>query len=275
MGRVAGVLPAAQGGALVGVAPGVFHAGVQEVVLAGLAAAVGAWRARRGQVSGLVLADVEGHGRVELAAGVDLSRTVGWFTSVHPVRLDLGRIDYAQVRAGGAAAGELIKTVKEQVRAVPGDGLGYGLLRYLNPATAPVLAGLAVPQIGFNYLGRLTTGPAGPAGVAWQPAAVGSHADAGTPARHVIEATAAVRDGPGGPELSVSLAWAGGILTEAEAHDLHQEWLAMLAGLATHTTQPGAGGHTPSDFRLLALTQSQIEELEAGLTVGNAETERR
>jgi nonribosomal peptide synthetase CepB len=293
VGRVMGVLPAAQGEALLGTAPEVFHAGVQEVVLAALAAAVGAWRARQGQPSGLVLADVEGHGRAELAAGVDLSRTVGWFTSIYPARLELGRIDYAQVRAGGPAAGQLIKTVKEQLRAIPGDGLGYGLLRYLNPATAATLAPLPVPQIGFNYLGRLTTGsqarsqdhrhpsPGEPAddgrlhghsrsdtgrplkGAApWQPTAVGSHADSAVPARHAIEATAAVRDTPSGPQLTVSLAWAAGILSEPEAHVLHEEWLAMLAGLASHATQPGAGGHTPSDFPLAEISQSDIGELE-------------
>ena len=96
--------------------------------------------------------DVEGHGRNEdLAADVDLSRTVGWFTTKYPVALTVGGLRWAQVIAGDAALGAVIKDAKEQLRALP-DGLTYGLLRYLNPDVD--LAG-PDPTIGFNYLGRL------------------------------------------------------------------------------------------------------------------------
>ena len=101
-----------------------------------------------------MLVDLEGHGRHPGDAGTDLSRTVGWFTAVHPVRLDPGLLPWDEVAAGGPGLGRAVKLVKEQLRAVPGDGLGFGLLRYLNPQTGPVLAAAAEPQIGFNYLGR-------------------------------------------------------------------------------------------------------------------------
>jgi len=77
--------------------------------------------------------DVEGHGRdEELAAGVDLSRVVGWFTTLYPVALSVGGVDWGQVLAGEAALGGLVKDAKEQLRALP-DPLTYGLLRYVNP----------------------------------------------------------------------------------------------------------------------------------------------
>ena len=96
--------------------------------------------------------DVEGHGRhEELAADVDLSRTVGWFTTKYPVSLTVGGLHWTQVMAGDAALGAIIKDAKEQLRALP-DGLTYGLLRYLNPDVD--LAG-PDPPIGFNYFGRL------------------------------------------------------------------------------------------------------------------------
>ncbi len=99
--------------------------------------------------------DVEGHGRdEELAPDVDLSRTVGWFTTKYPVALTVGGLRWAQVVAGDAALGAVIKDAKEQLRALP-DGLTYGLLRYLNPDVD--LAG-PDPAIGFNYLGRLGAG---------------------------------------------------------------------------------------------------------------------
>src|SRR5260370_115091 len=97
-----------------------------------------------------------GPGGEPLGGLADLSRTVGWFTSVHPVRLELGTAHPGQVGAGGPAAGRVLKAVKEQVRAAPGDGLGYGLLRYLNPGTGPVLAGRPAPPIRFNHPRRFT-----------------------------------------------------------------------------------------------------------------------
>jgi non-ribosomal peptide synthase protein (TIGR01720 family) len=274
-GRVAAVVPAGQAAVLLGELPAAFHAGVHEVLLAALAAAVAQWRARRGVPGAPVLVDIEGHGRQEPAAGMDLSRTVGWFTSIYPVRLEPGQGGFAAIRAGGPAAGALIKTVKEQLRAIPGDGLGYGLLRYLSPAAGPVLAALPVPQICFNYLGRFTAaaspasapggdaGPADPGPGGWPVEAMGSEPGPAARAMHAIEATAAVRDAPEGPQLTVSLTCPPGILTQAEARELHHDWLDMLAGLAAHATHPGAGGHTPSDFPLAAISQDEIEEFEA------------
>ncbi|WP_459956736.1 hypothetical protein, partial [Mycobacterium avium] len=96
--------------------------------------------------------DVEGHGRhEELGPHVDLSRTVGWFTTKYPVALAIDGLDWASVVAGDDALGAAVKAAKEQLRALP-DGLTYGLLRYLNP---DVDLGGSDPVIGFNYLGRL------------------------------------------------------------------------------------------------------------------------
>ncbi|WP_034484982.1 non-ribosomal peptide synthetase [Actinomadura oligospora] len=283
-------VPSDLSGSLVGDVPAAFHAGVEDVLLAALAAAVTEGWTRRGAEGGL-LVDVEGHGREEFAAGLDLSRTVGWFTGVHPVRLDVGRPDLARLRAGGDVAGEVVKRVKEQLRAVPGDGLGFGLLRYLNPDTGPVLAALPVPRLGFNYLGRFTAGPAargpapggpapggpapggpapgGPAPAssapgerAWRQGAMGGDPDPGMRAPHPLEATAAVRDTPGGPELTLSLSWSAEALTEDDVQGLKNAWLDMLAGLVAHTAA-GAGGHTPSDFPLAGISQEDLGELEA------------
>ncbi|MEV4643212.1 amino acid adenylation domain-containing protein, partial [Actinoplanes sp. NPDC049548] len=244
---------------LLSTVPAAFHAGVDDVLLTGLAVAVvDCWRAARG-----VLIDVEGHGRIPLSDGDDLSRTTGWFTVGYPVRLDPGPVNAAEVRAGGDAAGRAVKRIKEQLRAVPGDGLGYGLLRYLNPATAPGLAGLARAQIGFNYLGRLPAAEGVPQ--PWQAAGPPPGDDNGEPVRHALELKGVVHDLPEGPRLLLTLTWPERALTEAAAHDLLDGWAAALAGLAAHAARPDAGGHTPSDFALLDLDQSQIDELESTL----------
>ncbi|MQY03017.1 non-ribosomal peptide synthetase [Actinomadura macrotermitis] len=244
--------------ALLTAVPAAFHAGVDEVLLAGLAAAVAE---RFGD--GPVLVDVEHHGREPFAEELDLAGTVGWFTSVHPVRLDAAGIDPAEARAGGAAAGQLVKTVKEQLRALPGDGLGFGLLRYLHPGTGPGLAALPAPPIGFNYLGRFATeqaeGDWRPAG----PGALDSQVDPATPVAHALEADAVVEDGAGGPRMTLALSWPRELFPEPAVRELAGAWAAMLAGLAAHAATPDSGGHTPSDFPLLALAQHELDELTA------------
>ncbi|MEV0119899.1 amino acid adenylation domain-containing protein [Streptomyces sp. NPDC050844] len=261
------VVPAAVARTLVSRTAAVFHCGVHEVLLAALAGAVARWRP---EYAAGVLVDIEGHGREALADGVDLSRTIGWFSSVHPVRVASSGVDLADVLSGGPAAGALLKMVKEQTRAKAGDGLGYQLLRYLNPEAAPALAALPVPQIGFNYLGRFPAGPNSGEGeaAAWEPAGEsgpGGAADPQAPAAHALDAGAVVQDTAHGPELTLSLAWAGGLLDDAEAAELGRQWLALLTGLAAHTDgDPAAGGHTPADFPLLQLplTQRGVQELE-------------
>ncbi len=168
-GVVSVSVPAGVSEAVLTRVPALFHAGADDVLLTALALAVTAWRHQHGRCDqhggcdrhggcgrGDVLVDVEGHGRVDVE-GVDLSRTVGWFTTIFPVRLDVGEVDWDEVWAGGPALGRVVKRVKEQMNALPDDGFGYGLLRYLNPGTAPVLAGYDRPQIAFNYLGRFDT----------------------------------------------------------------------------------------------------------------------
>ncbi|WP_279345154.1 non-ribosomal peptide synthetase [Streptomyces sp. HP-A2021] len=244
--------------------PALFRGGVNDVLLAGLAPAVQEWQRRRGRESDAgVLLDLEGHGRVE-EPGVDLSRTVGWFTSIHPVRLDAGGVSWDEVCAGDAAAGRVLKRVKEQMRAVPDDGIGYGVLRHLDPAAGAELATCGQAEAGFNYLGRFTNGSNG----AWELSAragmIGGGADAGLPLAHALELNAVTYDLAEGPCLHASWAWADGVLSEAEVRELAQLWFEALEGLARHADAPGAGGLTPSDLDLVQLGQDEIEVLEDG-----------
>ena len=91
-----------------------------------------------------------------MVPGADLARTVGWFTTLYPVRVDLGAIDVDDALAGGADAGRALKAVKEYVRAIPDHGIGFGMLRYLSGESDP-LGRFRSPQISFNYLGRISS----------------------------------------------------------------------------------------------------------------------
>jgi aspartate racemase len=258
-------LPADQAGAVLVRLPALLHCGPNEVLATGLALAVARWRQQRGIGEGdpAVLVDSEHHGREPFLPGVDLTRTAGWFTSVFPVRLDPGAVDWAQVVTGGPALETAVKRVKEQLRSVPDSGIGYGMLRYLNPHTRPLLEAAGRPQIGFNYLGRFDGGTAETDGWrAAEQAPLGGGADPRTPIDHVLEVNAWAVDGPDGPSLSAVLTYPEQILDEAAVADLAQAWRQALAGLAALAGRT-AGGHTPSDFPLVRLTQSDVDRITA------------
>ena len=128
-GRLSLTLDAETTRTLLGEVPAAFHAGVQDILLIGFALAVAEFlAARRPRLASTSRATA---GTRNSAADVDLSRTVGWFTTKYPVALAVGELPWAQVVAGEAALGAVVKKVKEQLRALP-HPLTYGLLRYLN-----------------------------------------------------------------------------------------------------------------------------------------------
>ncbi|MDO3686678.1 non-ribosomal peptide synthetase [Micromonospora sp. C28ISP2-4] len=248
-------LPVDRTQSLLTTVPALFHARVDDALLAALALAVARRRAQRGLGDDpSVLVDLERHGRADLP-GVDLSRTVGWFTSLTPVRLDPGTVDWHQLREGGPAVAVALKRVKEQLRAAPDDGLGYGLLRHLNEETAGVLAESAEAQVMFNYLGRL--GGADGAG-----AGIGGGADPQQPVAYPVEVAAWTADTDAGPRLTSVWRWPGELLDEADVRQLADDWRAALDGVVAYAASGGTGGHTPSDLTLGSLSQDEIDEFE-------------
>ena len=236
-----------------------FHAGMQEILLIAFGLALAEFLDIGGAPIGV---DVEGHGRhEELVADVDLSRTVGWFTTKYPVSLAVGGLHWAQVTAGEAALGTVIKDAKEQLQTF-GDGLAYGLLRYLNPDVD--LAG-SDPQTGFNYLGRLGAGAAGPSDDVWWPSQDGFSVTAAaaavpTPLAHTVELNAGIVDTDAGPQLHANWTWAPSALDHEQVDRLSRLWFDALAGICAHV-QGGGGGLTPSDITA-SLSQEQIDELQ-------------
>ncbi|WP_424188006.1 amino acid adenylation domain-containing protein [Actinokineospora sp. G85] len=225
---------------LLGEVPARFHGGVDDVLLAGLALVC-----RDG-----LLVELEGHGRqVEVAedAGLkaDLSTTVGWFTSAYPVALP-----------PADNPGRAVKAVKEALRALPRNGIGYGMLRRLNPTTARELT--AEPLVSFNYLGRFG-GDDALWSVAGETEGLPLGADPGLPVAHALDITAATRDLPGGPRLTVTWSWPDGVLDQARVRAMAEAWFERLREI----TRGDAGGHTPSDLVLLDLDQDEIDEFEA------------
>ncbi|HYP63084.1 MAG TPA: condensation domain-containing protein, partial [Acidocella sp.] len=231
VGHLTLTLPSAITGALLGPVPAAFHGGINDVLLTALTLAIVSWCRGHGRDSAAaVLIDVEGHGREGIFADVDLSRTVGWFTSLYPLRLDVGPVDLSDALTGGPALGRAVKSIKEQLRAVADNGLGYGLLRYLNAQTASELAGLARPQIGFNYLGRFPAAGSGDWTAADEPLTLAS-GDAAMALAHCIEVNALTLDGSNGPTLTAHWSWSAALFSPAEARDLAQGWFEVIEAL--------------------------------------------
>ncbi|RZT88651.1 non-ribosomal peptide synthase protein (TIGR01720 family)/amino acid adenylation domain-containing protein [Pseudonocardia sediminis] len=238
--------------------PSAFRARVDEVLLTGLALAV---RHRHG-TDRPVRVEVESHGRDTAPSGADLSRTVGWFTTLYPVRLDPPAVDWPELLAGGAACGPALKDVKEGLRAVPDGGLGFGLLRWLDPDAGAELGSLPSPPIALNYLGR--AGVADDGGAAWSPlpepeVAV---ADAALPLAHVLEINAVTEVTEHGPRFRVHATYAPALLGRDDVESLLRDWLAALRGLTAHAAAGGAGGLTPSDLSLVSIDQATIDLIE-------------
>jgi non-ribosomal peptide synthase protein (TIGR01720 family) len=242
--------------------PALFHAEVNDVLLTGLALAVNRWRGDR---NGLLL-ELEAHGREEFAESIDLSRTVGWFTLAHPVRLDPGAVDWADVTDAGPALGRALKAVKDRLRTIPDHGLGFGLLRHLNPETAPALAELPSPQLAFNYLGRFATEQRGGEPAAWGPApemgAMFGGADDLAPLAHTATVNARTEDRADGAHFTAAWSWATGVLAEHEVRRLGELWFEALAALVRHAAGGEAGGLSTWDVSLAELSQDEIDLIE-------------
>ena len=251
-------VPVAVTEALLTTVPEQFHAGVDDVLLTALALATA-----RVCGAGAVVVDLEGHGREEqVVAGADLSRTVGWFTSLYPARLDVSGADLDDAFAGGRNAGEALKKVKEQLREIPDSGIGFGILRHLDEQGRQVLASAAAPEIGFNYLGRLTLGEA--EGQPWssapESAGLGGATEADMPVNHALEIGVFTEETGEGPVLRGTFGYSPALVPEHVVADLVECWVAALEALAGHAASGDAGGFTPSDLTLGGLDQSEIDE---------------
>jgi len=171
------------------------------------------------------------------------------------------------VLRGGAPADRALKAVKEQLRARPGDELGFGLLRHLNPDAEPLLVAAGTPQLAFNYLGRYQ-GPAdGAAPADWEPAAGSAVLSAGqapdTPVTHALDVSAWTEAAADGPRLTVRLSRPAGPPPAPAAARLAGPYQQALLALAALDDDPAAGGLTPSDVSLVHLDQDEIDLFEA------------
>lgn len=196
-----------------------------------------------------LLVDLEGHGREAIFDDVDLSRTVGWFTAIFPVLLNLEAWE----------PGEALKSIKEQLRAIPNRGVGYGLLRYLSgdEEIAAQLRQLPQAEVSFNYLGQFDQ--LLPEGALFGPAteSVGPARSPRVSRRYPLEINAFITGG----RLQLEWTYSERIHRPETIEYLAQSYASALRALISHCLSAEAGGYTPSDFPLANLKQSKLDWL--------------
>ena len=235
---------------------------INELLLTAFALALARWQARLGASAGRVHFDLEGHGREDIFDGVDVSRTVGWFTTLYPVCVPLQDVDATQAMAGADDIGRAFRIVKEQLRSLPDHGLGYGLLSELS-AHAAVLQRQHPALASFNYLGRFDA----PRTLAWSMAddaeRLSSCSDPDMPLFHAIALNALVEESDDGPCLIAHWNWAARLFDQHDMASLADDWFGALEALIAFAQKPGTANLTPSDMPLLSMNQDDIDYLES------------
>ncbi|WP_409317001.1 non-ribosomal peptide synthase/polyketide synthase [Pseudomonas sp. KCJK9016] len=225
-------------------APAAYRTQVNDLLLTALARVISRWT---GHADTLI--QLEGHGREDLFDDVDLTRTVGWFTSLFPVRL---------TPADSFAAA--IKQIKEQLRAIPNKGIGFGVLRHLgDAATQTSLKALAMPRITFNYLGQFDGSFDAEDGALFSPAGenAGLEQSLDAPLDNWLGVEGQVYDG----ELDLRWTFSREQFNEATIAGLAEDYERELQALIRHCCEADSMGVTPSDFPLAQIDQAQLDAI--------------
>ncbi len=238
--------------ALLHEAASAYHTQIHELLLTALVLACTPWTGRR-----TLLVDMEGHGREAIIESADLSRTIGWFTSIYPVLFDL------ESAPGSADLGNAIKTIKEQIRTIPQNGIGYGLLRYLCNDTDRHTQMQSMPQaeISFNYLGQFDLLSENSADVLFRPL----DENCGPPyslrgrRTHLLDVVGIVTQG----QFHVEWSYCALLHRQETIETLARRYIETLQALIAHCRAPEAGGYTPSDFSGKGLNQAKVDKIMA------------
>ena len=229
--------------------PVAYRTQINEVMLTALVRAFAQWTASQS-----LLVDLEGHGREEIVEGLNLSRTIGWFTTIFPVVLDCGSAQ------SGVKALEL---VKEQLRAIPNRGIGYGLLRFASgdATTAEKLQNLPQAEVRFNYLGQLDSVMLDSSlfRVSSQPTGPAQSTKANR--AYLINIIAAVSDG----KLRLEWTFSESLYYRETVNRLAESCVAELRNLIAQSRTSERINYSPSDFPSAQLSQEELNKVLAKL----------
>jgi amino acid adenylation domain-containing protein/non-ribosomal peptide synthase protein (TIGR01720 family) len=225
--------------------PGAYRTQINDVLLTALVLSFREWTKNQS-----LLIDLEGHGRAELPAEVDVTRTIGWFTSSFPLLLSVTE---------GANEAEALKEVKQQLREVKNQGIGYGLLRYSSSDELAMdqLPGYLQPEVSFNYLGQLDQVLADSSLFTVASESSGPNRDPREQRAHLLDIEGSTFKG----RLQLTWSYSANLHRHDAIVSLAEAYLEALRRLIADCRGGAAIGYTPSDFPLARLTQGQLDEL--------------
>ena len=239
--------------------PAVYNTQINDVLLTALAQTLCQWA---GAQSGSLRIEVEAHGREPIAPNLDVSRTVGWFTTTYPVRLQLSDRANSDISTANNWAAAL-KSIKEQLRQIPDRGIGYGLLRYLgDEPTRHRLAQAHPPEILFNYLGQRHLTPVDTAIRILPDIDMGTLRDPRNQRCYRLEINAWIAN----EQLQIQWRYDVQHYRSDTLTALAQQYLKALKALITHCTLTDSGSFTPSDFPDADLSQTELDDFITQLT---------
>ena len=224
--------------------PQAYNTQINDILLTALVQAFGRWTGNY-----KLLLDMEGHGRENIIESVNLSRTVGWFTSIFPVFLTLENLHHP---------GECLKSIKEQLRQIPNRGFDYGIGYYLSSdlTIQSPLKNYPKAQVSFNYLGQFTSHQIGEIGWKLSQESTGSiHSPLGQRS-HLIAIHGIVVDG----QLDMEWQYSENFHHQTTIKNLAAAYRDSLESLINHCLSV-EGGYTPSDFPDADLNQAELDEL--------------
>lgn len=235
-----------QTGSLLRDVPVAYNTRINDILLTAVGSVLTRWIG-----SDHILLNLEGHGREELFDDVDVSRTTGWFTSIFPVKLVIHE---------NASISQRIKSVKEQLRSIPENGFGYGILRYLADTE---IAETMVPQkeaeISFNYLGQFDTRKDG--GIfrmIMERSLMPSDHGVENNRDHKMDIIAFIAE----EELNIGIFYSSSLHESSTVNTLLSDIVKELDGIIEHCLSDNSGGLTPSDFPMANLTQDELDHME-------------
>lgn len=230
--------------------PTAYQTQVNDVLLTALVQTFAEWTEQRS-----LLLTLEGHGREEIFEDVNLSRTVGWFTSHFPVLLTLGDAFTPE---------DALKTIKEQIRRIPNRGIGYGILYYLSNYAKIVaqLRDLPQAQVKFNYLGQFDQVLQDTTTWALAPESTGSTRSLRGDRSHLLEIDGMVTGG----QLRLHWTYSQNIHHSWTIERLAESFIEAVRSLISHCQSLEVGGYTPSDFPEAELSQQELDKLIAKIS---------
>jgi amino acid adenylation domain-containing protein/non-ribosomal peptide synthase protein (TIGR01720 family) len=232
-----------------------YNGGINDLFLVALGFALRRWAASnyQSELNDPVL-DLEGHGR---EMGVDLTHTLGWFTTVFPVKIRISDLQSSNTEHLGVA----IQRVKETLRAVPDKGLGFGILKFLDPGSEVAHLKDCTPQIGFNHLGRFEQTKANRQ--QWQMAENGLIAAQESPDRarpHLLDVNTAINSSG---QLDIAVSFCNLAHYQSDIEDLANLFKRYLMEVSQHCLKsPLVHRRTLSDFDLLHKSLSPLHRVD-------------